>query len=371
MVDERGESDAISNRMESVSTLASGVAHQINNPLAFIAANLEMISEELAAKAPELTDVAAMIEEAKVGVERIKTIVKGLMTFSRSDEGRRVPLDVERILELAIDMTSDLRSHARVIRDFAQLPPVEANEARLCQVFINVLQNAVESFGDHERNDITITTRTNDAGDATIEIVDTGCGIAPEIRERIFDPFFTTKVVGEGVGLGLSVCHNIVRQLGGDITFETEVDAGSSFRIVLPAASRLPAAQTPQLTASRRGRVLVIDDEVIFANALRRLLSRDHTVSVVNDARAALDLVNAGESFDVILCDLMMPGLTGMALHQEISEREPELARRMIFLTGGAFTLESQAFLERMPDQWLEKPCDLEELRAKVKQVIG
>jgi CheY-like chemotaxis protein/two-component sensor histidine kinase len=371
---ERGDPEAITGRMESVSTLASGVAHQINNPLAFIAANLEMVVDELKAPAGEarLTEVMSMLEEARVGVERIKNIVKGLMTFSRSDEDRRTPLDVERILDIAIDM-AEVGRHARVIRDFSPLPTVDANEARLCQVFINLLSNAVEALppDDPIRHEVTITTHTDRAGAAVIEVRDLGSGIAADVRPRIFDPFFTTRTVGEGIGLGLSICHNIIRQLGGEISFETEVDVGSTFRVVLPAAQRpVTKADSPHVANERRGRVLIVDDEVIFASSLRRLLSRDHVVTVVNSANSALELVRAGEQFDVILCDLMMPGITGMELHTAMKKLSPAVANQMVFLTGGAFTPESQKFLEEHPNDWLEKPCDLEELRAKVRSHI-
>ena len=340
-----------SDRMVSVGTLAAGVAHEINNPLAFISANLDTISQELRRLRGEggWAEVEGMAEEAREGVERIRQVVRGLMTFSRADEDHRVPLDPEAVLDLALNITNgQLRHRARVVKEYGGVPYVEANEARLGQVFINLLVNATEAIpeGQADSHEIRLTTRTDGAGWARIEIRDTGKGIASEVAGRIFDPFFTTKPVGGGIGLGLSICHNIIRSVGGEITFETEPGKGSVFRVALPPAAKAPAAkpvsQPIRRVASRRGRVLIVDDEVVFANSLRRMLSREHDVTVANSGRAALELLRAGERFDVILCDLMMPEITGMDVHAQLLQLSPEQADRMIFMTGGAFTPAAQ-----------------------------
>jgi PAS domain S-box-containing protein len=369
-----------SDRMVSVGTLASGVAHQINNPLAFISTNLDMIEQEIRAHAggPHWDELATLAAEAKQGTERIRNIVKGLMTFARTDEDQRAPLDVDRVLDLAIGMASNqIQLRARIAKHFEFVPPVVASEARLGQVFLCLLVNAAEAIplGHADRHEIRIVTGTDSAGYAVIEIRDTGAGIPFEIQGRIFDPFFTTKPVGEGTGLGLSICHGIVRSLGGEITFTSEPGVGSTFRVVLPPAGKpvtRPATE-PKITTSsqRRGNVLIVDDEVVFASSLRRWLARDHTVTVVNGGQAALDKIDAGERYDVILCDLMMPDVGGVEVHQHLSERVPDQARRIIFMTGGAFSLASQQFLDRVSNVRFEKPCDLQELRAAIRQLVG
>jgi PAS domain S-box-containing protein len=362
-----------SDRMVSVGTLAAGVAHEINNPLAYISANLDTVVHAL----PTGEDLHAMIEEAREGVERIRRIVRGLMTFSRSDEDERAPLDIERVLELALELTNgELRHRARVVRDYGGPPPVTANEARLGQVFINLLVNAAEAIpeGQADRNEIRVVTRSDGAGWARVEIHDTGAGMAHDVAGRIFDPFFTTKPVGSGIGLGLSICHGIVRSLGGEITVETRPGQGSVFHVALPPATEpiaKPPATPPTVASTRRGRVLIVDDEVIFANSLRRMLRHDHEVSVVNSGRAALEAIRSGARFDVVLCDLMMPEITGMDVYLQLLQSAPDQAERVIFMTGGAFGPSARQFLDRIANRWFEKPCDLDELRAAIRQRVG
>jgi PAS domain S-box-containing protein len=366
-----------SDRMVSVGTLAAGVAHEINNPLAFISANLDTIAQELRRLRGEggWAEVEGMTEEAREGVERIRQVVRGLMTFSRADEDHRVPLDCEAVLDLALNITNgEVRHRARVVKEYGGVPFVDANEARLGQVFINLLVNATEAIpeGQADSHEIRLTTRTDAAGWARVEIRDTGKGMASEVAGRIFDPFFTTKPVGGGIGLGLSICHNIIRSVGGEITFETEPGKGSVFRVALPPAAKAPAKPVSpparRTTSRRRGRLLIVDDEVVFANSLRRMLSREHDVTVANSGRAALELLRAGERFDVILCDLMMPEITGMDVHAQLLQLSPEQAERMIFMTGGAFSPSARQFLDRIANRCFDKPCDLEALRAAIRQ---
>jgi PAS domain S-box-containing protein len=357
-----------SDRMVSIGTLAGGVAHEINNPLAVVSANLELLSHN---------HESDLTREALQGVDRIRSIVRGLMLFSRADTDRRSTLDLHRVLELAIGITSnEIRHRARLVRHYGTPPAVEGNEARLGHVFINLLINAAEAIPDGyaDRNDITITTRVDDAGWAVVEIRDTGAGIPPAVQGRIFDPFFTTKPVGKGTGLGLSICHGIVRSLGGEIAFRSELGRGSTFGVTLPPATAPAAIVAPPEPApappARRGRMLLVDDEVMFAGSLRRLFSGEHDVTVVSSGRHALDRLAAGQRFDVILCDLMMPEISGVELHAELRRIAPDQADGMIFLTGGAFSRSSQQFLESITNRWFEKPCDLQELRAAVRHAV-
>jgi len=203
-----------------------------------------------------------------------------------------------------------------------------------------------------------------------IEVRDTGSGIAPEHLGRIFDAFFTTKPVGVGTGLGLSICHRIVRSLGGELEVESELDAGSTFRVSLPAASSTgESVRPPSLIPrrpGRRGRVLVIDDEPMIATAIRRTLSLEHDVVLSSAAAIALQRIKQGEEFDVILCDLMMPQMTGMELYEELVRTAPAQADRVVFLSGGAFTAAARAFLDEVPNPHLEKPFDTRQLLALV-----
>ncbi|MEO7097126.1 MAG: ATP-binding protein [Polyangiales bacterium] len=364
-------------RMASVGTLAAGVAHEINNPLAFISAHLELITNE----APLTADAQTMLAETRGGVERIRNIVRGLSAFSHTGEDRHTPTSVEQVLDLAALMAGpQIRHRAQLERASGALPEVIANQATLGQVFLNILINATEAIpeGQVDRNTISISTRTDDAGWAVVEIRDTGCGIAPEIRGQIFDPFFTTKPIGKGTGLGLSICHGIVRSLGGEIGFISSPGAGTTFTIALPPAVA-PAQAIPEpiematpllVTQHAQSKVMIIDDEVVFANALRRLLGRDnHQITIVHEGREALARIAAGERFDAILCDLMMPAMSGMELHEKIVAIAPDLAERMIFLTGGAFSPLAKQFLDRANNLWFDKPCDLQALRSAIVRV--
>ena len=189
---------------------------------------------------------------------------------------------------------------------------------------------------------------------------------------RLFEPFFTTKPVGKGTGLGLSICHGIVRSLGGEIDVRSDLGKGSVFRVALPpATSHAELAALPHEPAPQRGKLLIVDDDLLFSGSLRRLFANECDVTVVNSGRDALDRLRAGERFDVLLCDLMMPEVSGVELHAELLHIAPEQTSRMIFLTGGAFSRSSQQFLESVKNRWFEKPCNLHELRSAIRLHIS
>ena len=368
-------------RMASVGTLAAGMAHELNNPLTYVLTNLDLIAEGLRARAEgspgaSLEELAKLTGEAHHGGERIRKIVRGLKAFSRADEERRVLIDLRKVVDGAIDMAfNEIRHRARLVRDYHEVPPVEADESNLAQVFINLLVNAAQAIpeGQADRNEIRVATGRDGAGRAVVEVRDTGPGMSRELLGRIFDPFFTTKPIGVGTGLGLSICHGIITTLGGEITVESEVGKGTVFRVAVPAAK--PAEVKPEEAkpapepASKRGRILVVDDDAMVGTSLRRIL-KDHDVTVLNDAREARDRVTSGERYDLILCDLMMPEMTGMDLHAELTRAAPEQASRMIFVTGGAFTQTALEFLARVPNERLDKPFDARSLRTLVQRLL-
>jgi CheY-like chemotaxis protein len=207
---------------------------------------------------------------------------------------------------------------------------------------------------------------------------DNGVGIPPQVRGRIFEPFFTTKPVGIGTGLGLTICHGIVTSLGGTLTFDSEVGKGSTFRVELPAAGRTMGATAVahvgppvQPKPAARGRILVVDDEPIVCFSLERLLSSEGEVVALTSARQALANIQAGDRFDVILCDLMMPEMDASVLYEELRKVAPAQAERMVFVTGGAFTVRAREFLESLPNPRLGKPFDVEALIELVRSRIG
>ncbi len=370
----------VSDRMASVGTLAAGVAHEINNPLAAVIANLDYIAGSLARMVGgDAEEVQGPLDDAREAAERVRFIVRDLKVFSRSptDEPRG-PVDVEAIMESSMRMGwNEIRHRARLVKLYGRVPGVEANEARLGQVFLNLIVNAAQALpeGRVEDNQIRVCTRL-EGERVIIEVGDNGAGIPPEIIGRIFDAFFTTKAVGVGTGLGLAICQRIVTDMGGELTVKSELGKGTTFRVALPVAREehsepaIRIAQVPLPAAARRGRILVVDDEELVLRGVKRILAKEHDVVTTVAAREALALCAGGEKFDLILCDLMMPDMTGMDLHRELSRVAPEQANRMIFLTGGAFTAKARKFLSETPKENMEKPFDPANLRAIVQRYL-
>jgi PAS domain S-box-containing protein len=371
------EQMGLSDRLASIGTMAAGIAHEINNPLAYVLGNLEHLQEELRAETPldreaarALADVAA---ETHAGAERVRQIVRDLKSISRVEASHQLKaVDLSAVIDFTLRMAAgEIRHRARVEKSFGAVLPVLADEAKLGQVFLNLLLNAAHAIpeGDASRHAIRIDATTDDAGDVIVRVSDTGVGIAPKHLQRIFDPFFTTKAVGEGTGLGLSICHATVRAFGGDISVASELGCGTTFTVRLrPAPSKMAASTgaRPAPQGGSRGRILVVDDEIFVGKALERLLGKQCEVVAVLRAQEALARLSAAEHFDVILCDLMMPEMTGMDFFERAVERDPSQGARFVFMTGGAFTPKARAFLENVPNERFEKPFDIPKLRALI-----
>ena len=374
----------LTDRMASLGTLAAGVAHEVNNPLASVTSNLELIGEEIramtgASPSGRMRGLSEMVEEARRGAERVRRIVKDLHTLARAEQHSQGPVDLRAVLDLSLNMASNEIEHrARIVRDYGSVPLVEGDDGRLAQVFVNLLVNAAQAIaeGQPDTNEIRITTRTDSLGRAVVEVRDTGSGVPAELLNRIFDPFFTTKAIGVGTGLGLPVCHAIVTGLGGEIVAESDAGSGTMFRVVLPALrAEVPepakALAREEASGGRRGRVLVVDDEPSIGIILRRMLASEHDTTVVASGQAALDLLLGGASFDIIFCDLMMPNMTGMDLHAEVARTLPEMTERIVFLSGGSFTDATQAFIDSVPNQRMAKPFAAQNIRALVRTFVS
>jgi CheY-like chemotaxis protein len=213
------------------------------------------------------------------------------------------------------------------------------------------------------------------------EVADDGPGIAPELLGRIFDPFFTTKPVGVGTGLGLPICRGIVQTHGGEITVDSKLGQGATFRLSFPASKLSPIVprksdRTPieAVGVRERGRVLVVDDESVVAHTLKMLLQGEHDLVVAQSGAEALELLDKEQnvaSYDAILCDLMMPGMTGMELFEVLRREHPLLARRVVFMTGGVSMMRVSEFLESVPNAKFEKPFDIAELRRTLHALVA
>ena len=276
--------------------------------------------------------------------------VGDLKAFSRTDDVPAGPVDVHRVVDASLNLAwNEIRHRARLVKDYQlDLPRALGNEARLGQIFLNLIVNAAQAIpeGDTERNEIRISTSTA-GGNVTIAIRDTGSGIRPEHL----------------------TCQGIVRSLGGDLTVTSEVGKGSTFNVILPVAgertAQAPAPPLPQSSPALRGRILAIDDEPLVGTVLSRALSAHEVVSLTSAAEA-LKRIRSGDKFDLIFCDLMMPHMTGMEFYAALEKEMPEVAKRVTFLTGGAFTQGARDFLERTAAKTVEKPFDLKTMRALV-----
>jgi CheY-like chemotaxis protein/two-component sensor histidine kinase len=367
------------------------VAHEINNPLAYIVANIDFARRQFTAASARIAELSGIqgeislglhevhdaLTEARQGAERVRSIVRDLKIFARADSDGAGPVSLRRVLESSINMAwNEIRHRARLVKDFGEAPLVDGNESRLGQVFLNLLLNAAQAIaeGASESHEIRVTTRTDGAGHAVVEIRDTGHGIPPEIQSRIFDPFFTTKPPGIGTGLGLWICQGILSGMAGAIEVSSEAGRGATFRVTLPAVrldapavvSEAPLAEAPP----HGGRILIIDDEPMIVSALRRALVGDYHVTGMVDGREALALLAQGQRFDAILCDLMMPALNGMDFYDELSRLAPGQQERVIFVTGGAFTPRARDFLERVTNPRVEKPIDFPNLRSLIRNAV-
>jgi signal transduction histidine kinase len=381
-----------SDRMASIGTMAAGVAHEINNPLAYMIANLDFAAKAVADVTADLVatprgqagddplvdrlrGASTAIDDAGTGADRVRNIVAEVGRFARAQETDREPIDLWDALESAIRLSSHhLQHHAVIVRDPGRVPRVLASTQGLEQIFINLLVNASQAMpeGRPQANRIHVKTRTEADGRAVVEIADTGAGITLEDQSRIFDPFFTTKPVGLGTGLGLSICHRIISDFGGTIVVESALGAGTLFRITLPPAPTekpAPALASPKREGpTPRGQFLIVDDDAKVLAMLDRILGHRHDVTLANDGAEALKIITAGRRFDLVLCDLMMPKMNGMDLYEHVEKIAPEQASGFVFLCGGAVTQRATDFLDAHAGQRFDKPFQLHELETMIAE---
>ena len=370
-------------RLAALGVLSAGIAHEINNPLAYLLLNLEFLSRELPTLPNDPSKLDALmvrVRDAFHGAERVASIVRDLRTFARADEGMRGPIDVQAALESALNIAgSEIKQRATLIRDYQPVPPVDANPNRIEQVLLNLLLNAAQSLPNRETQSNEVRARLRRENDRVLIIIeDTGSGIPEELLGKIFDPFFTTKPVGVGTGLGLSICRSIVRGLGGEISVSSTPGRGSQFTVNLPASKeRLAPKSMPPRSPSpppqKRGRILIVDDEISVSRTLRALLQNEHDVVLTGDGAQALSAIAEapGDGFDVIMCDLMMPGMSGMELYERIRQEYPGMEQRIVFMTGGVSMDRAREFLATTINLTFEKPFDFDRLRRTLRRLVA
>ncbi len=364
-------------RLASLGTLAAGVAHEINNPLTFMTLGVELLSKRINNSVLGEEERAAMLAtlaDLRKGADRVADIVRDLRTFSRADDDARSEVNLSDVLQAAERMVDHRARHfATTHVALGELPTVVANASRLEQVFVNLLLNACQAFDEgRPENRIDVSGGSLPGERVYVDVCDNGPGIPSEILARIFDPFFTTKPVGEGTGLGLAICHGIVSQMGGEITAESR-PAATRFRVTLPRRPHGTATAAPPAAPSANGarlRVLVVDDEPSVVRVIQRTLSASHDVETAVSASEALALIEA-RPFDAVLCDLAMPGTSGVELFEAARKLRPALEGHFIVMTGGAVSPRGRAFLDAWKGPQLDKPFSTQRLEQVLRQAAG
>lgn len=381
---------AQTDRMVALGTLAAGVAHELNNPLSYVIESLIgiddlllLLSEDLEragvrhAAEKRLARLREFAAHAREGAERMRVVSADLRTFSRVEDESRHAVPVSAAIDSAVHLVRrQVEARAKLVVEIPDgLCPVLANVPRLAQVVVNLLLNATQAFPSdsaRDRNEIRVAARHED-GFVVIEVSDTGPGVPADVRPHVFEPFFTTKSGAEGTGLGLFVSRNIVESLGGTLSLADREGGGAVFRIRLPVAPkdavRAPADRaTPRPVPGRRPRVLLVEDDVVLGDLMRSALVSEFEVRLVRSGRDAVEVLLGEETWDLVLCDLMLGDLTGVEIHEQLAKKKPGRESWLVFMTGGAYTAAARQFLERVPNERIEKPFDVrQEVRRRLR----
>ena len=399
----------LTDRLATVGTLAAGVAHEINNPISWVLENLSFLKEQVDALkglVDELKQIAQIsnygkqqnclneffsnkkheqdmakfeevINETLQGAERIRDIVRDLKGFARVDKSESKIVDINSILATAINMAvPEFKFRAQVETHFANdLPPVLASSGKLHQVFLNLIVNAAHAIpeGDIQNNKIILTSRLAD-DHVQVDITDTGQGIPATILPKIFDPFFTTKSPGSGTGLGLAITHEVISNLGGEIKVTSTPMKGTTFSVFLPIQPNLilpeQKLKEEEIKIIQKRYILVVDDELSLLKTMQRMLENYHSVKTILGGEAAIEILQqASQPFDVIICDLNMPHVSGADLFHFVAEYFPGLEHKMIFITGGVYTSMMKDFLDSIQNPVLEKPFTPKDLLGAIDRI--
>ncbi len=348
-------------RLASLGALAAGIGHEINNPLAYMTANLAFVSEELRELLPanDVTEeIVAALSDTRDGAERVRQIVRQLSTFARGDEQlETTAVDVCEVLDSTLRMAWNQLRRKVVVRLFYRANfDVEAVRGRLGQVFLNLIVNAAQAMtedGGGGRLDISTAREGNETA---IRFRDTGPGIAEDTIDKIFDPFFSTKATGKGSGLGLSVCHSIVTDLGGTISAQNGDSGGCTFTVRLPLSTATASERQPPR------RILLVEDETWTLQPLQEAL-RGHDLTIASTSHAALTILASEPPFDLLFCDASVSEVDSGAFEARLAAIAPELENRLVIITSaGSRTAAGRARLE------LQKPLSVGAVSAVMQR---
>jgi len=362
-------------RLASVGELASGVAHEINNPLTAVIGYAHLLLERK--DVPE--DIRRDVEVINEGAQRVAGIIKKLLVFARQTKPERTYVDINEIISTTLELRaySLQSSNVKVVLQFdPDLPLTVADPGQLQQVFLNLIMNAeTEVKLAHGGGRLAIKTEQVN-GTIRISFKDNGLGIAKENLERIFNPFFTTRRVGQGTGLGLSVCHGIVTQHKGRIWAESQLGKVAAFIVELPIVTEDKQLELPEPVVQEPKKVtganiLVVDDEIVVRQFVSQLLLEEgHEVKAVDSAEGALEEVKSKE-YQVIMLDIKMPGMNGIELYKHFQQVSPSFAERVVFITGYVMGAGTMAFLSRTKAPYIIKPFDAKQLRTEINRVLA
>jgi two-component system, NtrC family, sensor kinase len=360
-----------SEKMSAIGQLIAGIAHDLNNPLASVVGFADFLTEVPNIPASIREPLTVVREEA----ERASSIVRNLLGFARKQDHQRRPTALKPLLDATFVLLRNQlmaqRVEARVeIEPDLPMPDIDPNQIQ--QVFVNLINNAAQAIASTGRPGTIIVRVRPWLDGVAIDVIDDGPGMSEPLATQVFEPFFTTKAEGEGTGLGLSISQGIVKEHGGRIMLSSEEGKGSTFTVQLPLSTRTaappsdPGARTP----TRRLRVLVVDDEPHILHYMRATLEAwGHIPVVASDGDEALARATQ-EQFDLIISDLRMPRFGGREFYEELTRRNPAMARRLVFSTGDTVRGDTLAFLETLDRPYLHKPFSLAELRTLLADVV-
>ena len=369
-----------SEKLTAMGSLLAGVAHELNNPLAIVMGRASLL-EEKCENHPELKADAARIREA---AERCGRIVRTFLDMARNRPSRRSAVSLNEMARAAAEMLLYGYQTHDIELDLALadgLPPVQADADQIGQVVMNLLVNAQQALAGFDgARRVRVETGVRPASaerEAAVwlRVQDNGPGIAPDSRSRLFEPFFTTKAEGAGTGLGLAVSRSLARDHGGDVVLEpAAAGSGASFLLTLPLvaaqAPSAPRASAPEPASAAQARLLVVDDEADLAALMRDMLeSAGYDVATAESGAVALELLDTAR-FDAIVSDLRMPDMDGAGLWREVSARHPELAARMLFVTGDTLSPDARQFLKASKGLSLDKPFSKADLLGRVAALL-
>ena len=353
--------------------MASGIAHEINNPLTGVIGYAQLL---MGRDIPG--DIKNDVKAIHDGAQRVAGIVKRLLTFARQQKPQRDYVSINELIETTLAFrTYELETNnIKVSTYFApELPATIADGAQLQQVFLNLIVNAeTEMKLAHGKGKLSIRTEAID-NTVRISFKDNGPGIAKENMARLFDPFFTAREVGQGTGLGLSVCHGIIAEHNGQIYVESKRGQGATFIVELPIVTRpqqlgLAEPEVEESQKAAKAKILVVDDEPVIRAFLSWVLSDEgHEVDTVDNADDALEKVET-ERYSLILLDIKMPGMSGIELYNHFKKRAQSLARRVVFITGDVMEADTTAFLSRTKAPCIDKPFDAEQLKKEINRML-